>query len=124
MKRVLVVWAAAAILGALLPAHALAAETENQPPVVVVAEDFVRGPVPLSVCFDASKSHDPEGTPLTYSWDFGDGTRPAATAKACHEYAEAGLYAASVTVTDEQGAKGSDTVVVHARETPRAVPGT
>jgi PKD repeat protein len=123
MKRLLVVWAAAAVLGALVPAYVSAKEkSSNQPPVAVVAETFVRGSVPLKVCFDASKSSDPEGKPLTYKWEFGDGKGTATTAKACHEYAEAGLYAATLTVTDEQGQKGVETVIVFVRDAPKAAP--
>jgi PKD repeat protein len=125
MKRVLVVWAAAAFLCALLPAYVAAEEKLlNQPPVAVVAETFVRGLVPLKVCFDASKSYDPEGKPLTYRWEFGDGRGTATTAKSCHEYVEAGLYAGTVTVTDDQGLKGSETVIVFVCEGPKAIPGS
>ncbi len=125
MKRVLVVWAAAAFLGALVPAFVSAQEkSSNQPPVAVVAESFVRGSVPLKVCLDASASFDPEGMPLTCKWEFGDGKGSATTASACHEYAEAGLYAATVTVTDEQGATGAETVIVYVRQTAEAVPRT
>ncbi len=125
MKRVLVVWAAAAFLGALVPAYVSAEEkSSNQPPVAVVFESFVRGSVPLKVCFDASKSFDPEGKSLTYKWEFGDGKGTATTANACHEYAEAGLYAATVTVTDVGGRTGTETVIVFVREAPKAIPGS
>lgn len=128
MKRLLAVWAAAALL-AVISTYATAGEPEvqsNEPPVAMVTENFVRGSVPMNVCFDASKSHDPEGKPLEYEWDFGDGSRTAATAETCHEYVQPGLYAATVTVTDDQGLQGRETVVVHAREkeAARATPGT
>jgi len=32
------------------------------------------GNVPLRVNFDALRSTDPEGLPLIYDWDFGDGS--------------------------------------------------
>ena len=96
--------------------------TSNEPPVAVVTAEFVRGTVPLKVCFDASKSSDPEGKPLTYRWDFGDGRGTATTAEACHEYVQEGLYAATVTVTDELGAAGYRNVIVLVGEAGRATP--
>ena len=46
----------------------------NQPPVAKVTANKIYGPSILSVTFTGSNSSDPEGGPLTYNWDFGDGT--------------------------------------------------
>jgi glucose/arabinose dehydrogenase len=46
----------------------------NQAPVPVLAADRTYGPVPLTVNLSAAGSYDPDGEPLTYSWDLGDGT--------------------------------------------------
>ncbi len=126
MKRLLIAWTMSAFVCALLPTCVTAAEpvigSSNQAPVARVTDDFVGGVLPLEVCVDASKSYDPEGKPLTYRWDFGDGRGTAALPKACHVYVEEGLYAASVTVTDEHGLTDMKTVVVsvQARTTPGA----
>lgn len=71
-----------------------------------------RGPVPLGVAFDGSASSDPDGGPLTYSWDLnGDGTFGDATiAKPAFTYTTEGSYTARLRVTDSGGA--SDTVEV------------
>ena len=61
------------------------------------------GGSPLTVAFDASASFDPDGDALTFVWDFGDGTMgngPVVT----NQY-PAGSYAASLTVTDSEGAE-------------------
>jgi PKD repeat protein len=56
----------------------------------------------MTATFDASRSSDPEGRPLTYAWDFGDG-KTATGETASHTYAKEGEYAVKLTVTDEKG---------------------
>jgi len=56
---------------------------------------------------DRSLSHDPDGTIVSYTWDFGDGTppvtvRPPATS-VTHAYAQCGSYTVTLTVTDSDG---------------------
>jgi len=46
----------------------------NQPPTARLSSDLASGPSPLRVRFSSAGSTDPEGQPLTYRWDFGDGT--------------------------------------------------
>ncbi|HEX5030781.1 MAG TPA: FG-GAP-like repeat-containing protein [Candidatus Eisenbacteria bacterium] len=53
--------------------------------------------VPLS--FDGSASSDPEGAPLTYSWDFGD-DHQASGAQVEHAYASLGSYSVTLSVSD------------------------
>ena len=51
------------------------------------------------VAFDGSASIDPDGTPLTYAWDFGDGfTGTGATPM--HPYAAPGAYGVALVVSD------------------------
>jgi len=50
--------------------------------------------------FDGSASYDPEGSALTYLWDFGDGTDESGVSPS-HVYEESGVYTAVLTVADE-----------------------
>lgn len=53
-----------------------------------------------TIVFDASDSKDPDGTPLNYIWDFGDGVVIGGNAKAKHTYAKGGSYTVKVSVDD------------------------
>ena len=57
-----------------------------------------------AITFDGSASTDPENQlPLTYSWNFGDGTTGNGV-NPTHTYASDGSYTVSLTVTDNLGA--------------------
>lgn len=61
------------------------------------------GTVGSSITFDGSGSSDPDGDPLTYNWDFGDGStgttsEPITTID--HVYTDSGTYMVSLVVND------------------------
>ena len=60
----------------------------------------------LIVSFDGTASIDPDGDPLTYRWDFGDGGS-ATGAKVQHTYAAAGTYPIILVVDDGKGLRNS-----------------
>ena len=71
-----------------------------------------------AVVFDAAESTDADGDPLTYAWDFGDGTSdtgPTVT----HAYTSPGRYVVRLTVWDGTGlpcGQSQDEVIVDVRE--------
>jgi PKD repeat protein len=81
----------------------------NQPPVAVAAAAPHQGSAPLTVTFDSTGSHDPDGTIVSRRWDLGDGT-VAADANPTHTYSSPGSYTATLTVIDDDGA--TDTAMV------------
>lgn len=84
--------------------------TGNFTPLAQAAASPTSGPAPLAVQFDASGSVDPEGQPLQYLWDFGDGSPPSAAVAPLHVYASAGSYRALLTVEDDGGQQASASV--------------
>src|SRR5581483_8723201 len=87
----------------------------NQPPTANAGGPY-NGEAGVAVPIDGSKSSDPDGTSLTYSWDFGDGSPKGAGVKPSHVYANTGTFAVSLTVTDPGGltANASTTATVTA----------
>ncbi len=88
-------------------APAAAADADVDCFVIVDAEpDF--GAPPLTVNFVTET--DCTGEPVTFSWDFGDGSKGGNDAKPSHAYDKPGDYIAVVTVTAPDGGEGTDEI--------------
>jgi len=76
----------------------------NLPPTASISASPNSGMAPLSVTLLGSGSSDPESQPLTYLWDFGDGS-PTSNMEnpPAHIYNAIGELTASLTVTDDSG---------------------
>src|SRR5690606_7634870 len=74
----------------------------NQAPTAVINASPQEGPRALPVQFDGTASVDPEGDPLTYAWDFGDGSNGSGPTP-MHTYTTAGEYTATLVVADDRG---------------------
>ena len=83
--------------------------SDNGSPVARATAGTDTGPAPLEVSFSSAGSSDPDGDPLAYSWDFGDGSA-STDENPTHTYAESGVYTATLTVSDGRGGTGSATV--------------
>jgi len=68
------------------------------------------GTAPLTVQFDGSASFDQDGSIVSYSWNFGDGTSGSGPVVS-HIY-PAGTYTAILTVTDNSGLSSSKSLVI------------
>jgi uncharacterized protein len=60
----------------------------------------------LHVEFDGTSSSDQDGQVVAWSWDFGDGGT-ATGAQVVHDFATAGTYSVTLTVTDDSSLTGS-----------------
>jgi PKD repeat protein len=85
--------------------------SQQSAPVADIQATPTQGTAPLLVQFDGSNSYDPEGDPLGYDWDFGDGHSATGTSVG-HTYEHAGTYEASLTVTDTQSSSDVATLTI------------
>lgn len=85
----------------------------NTPPIVEATVDPLKGNAPLLVNVSASRSVDPDGQPLSFEWDYGDGQK-GSVADDTHRYERPGVYTVVVTVTETTAPflKGSESFVV------------
>ena len=74
----------------------------NVPPQPVVSIAPSQGSVPLPVTFDATGSYDPDGSIVSYSWNFDDGTT-ASGSSVSHVFNSEGVYTVILRITDNQG---------------------
>jgi hypothetical protein len=70
----------------------------NSPPIANAGGPY-SGAEQQAIAFDGSRSFDPEGQPITYDWDFGDGNTGSGPTPT-HAYALPGLYTVTLVVND------------------------
>ncbi len=97
----------------------------NLPPKAVASVNQHYGPGPLTVQFTGSGSTDPENLPLTYLWNFGDGSPTSSSANPSHTFnASAGVptkYTVTLTVTDNAAQTDSTSLLISVNNTPPSV---
>jgi len=103
--------------------------SENQVPICTLSANPTNGTAPLTVTFTMTAS-DSDGSITTWSLDInndgtsdyaGSGTPPSTKQ---HIYQTLGAYTANLTVTDNQGASSSDTIIITVSQSPQNQPPT
>jgi glucose/arabinose dehydrogenase len=98
--------------------------TGNLRPIIEVTPDPAFGSSPLEVQFDTDGTYDPEGDPLTYSWDFGDGSssdEPSPTHTFIAPDSNPYTVETILTVSDTAGNVASRTILVSMNNAPPEV---
>ncbi len=109
--------AAAAVAALLVPALSSAA---GGPTAVLTSTPTpATGKAPLTITFDGTGSSDSDGTIVSWTLSYGDGTPDDTGALVLpsnldHTYSDPGNYTATLTVTDDLGASDSASVAVTA----------
>ncbi len=91
-------------------AKRLGLSSEDRPTAILIT-DGIGGRAPVTIQFDGSRSITPEGSIVSYQWDFGDGS-VATGPMVSHTYGT-GIFEASLTVSNSQGLTSTQTVTIH-----------
>jgi len=98
-------------------------------PVVQLSSNINSGVAPLSVEFTGGNSYDPNGSSLTYLWDFDDNSTSQAN-NVTHVFNEEGIYNVTLTVTNELNLSSTGDITITVLEsgipylgTPFSIPG-
>jgi PKD repeat protein len=95
---------------------------DNQSPVASFFYTPSNPVVNQVIQFNATESHDPDGTIVSYQWDFGDGTPGAVGVLVDHHFSSKGTYTVYLRVTDNSGNtdSASQTISVSDNQSPTA----
>lgn len=95
------------VTGAIIPTSS----PVNYPPVAAATATPSTGTAPLVVTLSGQNSIDSDGSIISYSWSFGDGSSGSGVTVQ-HTYQSAGTYVATLTVTDNAGTSSSSSVTI------------
>lgn len=86
----------------------------NQPPLADIGGPY-SGVEDIPIAFNGSGSSDQEGDPLTYLWDFGDGSSATGPTPS-HLYAFGGTFTVGLTVIDSVGGEDYAETLINVTE--------
>ncbi len=86
----------------------------NTPPVAEASGPY-NGTEDMPIIFNGSLSYDPDGDPITYSWNFGDGSVGSGVSPS-HVYAAGGTYTVTLIVNDGRVNSEPSTATVFVEE--------
>ena len=120
-------WWTYGVAGGLLAGLLVGCTLFNRPPLASITADVLTGESPLVVTLSGLESHDPDGTIVSYAWDFGDG-ESAAGVTVAHTYVVTGemqVFTVRLTVTDDDEAQATaeQTIEVRPRIGDSPLPG-
>jgi glucose/arabinose dehydrogenase len=96
----------------------------NLVPVVKMSANKIFGPSALAVDFTGHNSSDPGGGSVTYLWDFGDNST-STSADPSHTFTAPlntpTKYVVKLSVTDNQNATSTDSIIISVNNTPPVV---
>jgi len=99
----------------------------NKKPIPIVKTDKNYGSSPLTVKFDATQSFDPEFSPLTFLWNFGDNavsTDPSPSVIFEAPSSAPSTYPVTLQVRDAQGAMSETVIPISLNNTPPVIVST
>ena len=85
---------------------------ENKPPVAKISVSDKWIEFGTNVTFDGSNSTDPDGSIVSYTWDFGDSSPRAYTSITVHKFIQEDTKNVTLTVTDNDGASSKASISV------------
>ncbi|MCK4735129.1 MAG: PKD domain-containing protein, partial [Methanophagales archaeon] len=90
---------------------------ENQPPVSDPDGPYT-GTEGVAILFSGSGSYDPDGSIISFAWDFGFGDGNTGTGESpAYTYAQNGTYNVTLFVTDNEGATNTNTTTATINDT-------
>jgi PKD repeat protein len=98
----------------------------NQKPIARIVADVLSGESPLVVTFSALGSSDPDGSIVSYAWDFGgnDTDTGMTVQRTFVATTETRIFTAKLTVTDDEGAQATTEQSIEVRVGGEDGPGT
>jgi PKD repeat protein len=101
----------------LTSADTMIVTVNNVPPVVEVGVDKIADEGSL-LSFSGNWTDAGVLDAQSYTWSFGDGASTTGTLIPTHNYADNGVYTVTLTVTDDDGGVGVDTLIVTVNNVP------
>lgn len=83
----------------------------SAPVPIIVTDRTSLESAPGTIQFDGSSSFDPDGEIVSFEWDFGDNTSEL-IATVAHQYVTAGVFRATLRVTDNIGVPAETSVLI------------
>jgi hypothetical protein len=93
--------------------HAVARVAAVERPVAEAGNPLIYADMGEDIFFDGSESYDPAGGTIeSYEWDFGDDSPISTEVSPTWSYSSAGNFLVTLTVTNDLGFTGTDTIIV------------